>query len=270
MEFAQPLLEMAPYPTGDIKKMNEIFGVLPEIWNYTLEPPSQKKEADIISLISRRLKLDENESRDFFNMMVERRHFLFPLDIQPDETPYVFMRKQVCYLIDKLEYESLDLVPEVLGPDARDYTWVASLRAVDLCIKNSVPYDTWERVFFELQDVVSDCFCEWLEAKNAGEHLGDFLFMSEMYFDFIYAVDHEAPLTLENEPGKYVVGFFVDFLLTKTSLPPWKYALAPASLKLFYTFLYEKEYLPERAHLMFEFLDSLEPFYVEFLRDAYS
>ncbi|MGB9617640.1 MAG: hypothetical protein ACP5M0_08710 [Desulfomonilaceae bacterium] len=164
MEFAQPLLEMAPYPTGDTKKMNEIFGVVPEIWNYTLEPPSKKKEADLISLVSRRLKLDEKQSRDFLNMMVERRLLLFPLDIQPEETPYVFMRKQVCYLINQFDYESLDLVPEVLGPDALDNTWVAGLR----------------------------------------------------------------------------------------------------------TFLYEKEYLPAPPYLMFEFLDSLNPLYVEFLTEAYS
>ena len=269
-EFAQPLLEKFPFRADDIKKINQVFSVVPEIWNYTLEPPSKKKEADMVSLISRRLGFDKKRAQDFLNMMTERREFLFPLDIQPQGTPFLFMRKQVCYLIDQFDYKTLDLVPEVLGPDALDNEWVAQLRELDLCIKKSVPYDKCEKLLNKVEDAVAGRFGDWLQKKNAGEYEEDFLFISTMYLEFIYAYEHEAPITLTHEPGKYIVGFCVDFLLRKTSIPAWKYALAPASLKLFYTFLYEKEYLSEPPDHMFQFLDSLDPLYVELLKEEFS
>ncbi len=88
--------------------------------------------------------------------------------------------------------------------------------------------------------------------------------------DFIYGYVHEQPLTLKDKPGKYLAEFTVDFLFRKTSTEPWEYSLAPATLKLFYSFLYEKEYLDEPPDIMIEFIDILDHHYMDFLKEQFS
>ena len=87
---------------------------------------------------------------------------------------------------------------------------------------------------------------------------------------FIYSYKHEPPLILKDEPEKYLVEFAVDFLLRKTSMEPWEYTLAPAALRLFYRFLYEKEYLDKPPDVMIEFIDILDPHFIEHLKELFS
>lgn len=137
-------------------------------------------------------------------------------------------------------------------------------------IRKSDPYEKWQKLLLKDQNGVAERFGLWLQLKNVGEHLSQFLLISQVYFEFIYAFEREEPIVLRDGPRKYVVEFVADFLLTKTSLEPWEYALAPAALRLFYTFLYEKDYLPGPPYSMFDFLNSLDPHYVDLLKEQYS
>ena len=77
-------------------------------------------------------------------------------------------------------------------------------------------------------------------------------------------------MTLKSGPGKYFVEFMMDFLFLKTSLEPWEYTLCPTSIKLFYTFLHEKLYLLEYPNKKIEFIDRLEPHFMNILKEQFS
>jgi len=274
MEYARPFLEMVNPRKDDIKKINEVLSLVPEIWNFTLdkkpESKGKKSETDIISLICKRLRLNKKKAQEFLEMMVERKHFLFPQEVQPKGTPFFFMRKQVSYLIREFDYESLNPIPQILGPNATDKRLMAILKKLDQHIQKQSDYNKFGSLLMKVQDGVLDQFSTWLEEKNAKDYLNEFVFIINSYLTFIYGYDHGEPITLQSEPGKYVVEFVADFLLRKTPMEPWEYTFAPPALILFYIFLYEKEYLQEPPHEMMGFISVLEPPYLEVLREQFS
>ncbi len=102
-----------------------------------------------------------------------------------------------------------------------------------------------------------------------GEYGDQFCFIVGTYVDFIYGYEHQPPLTLKAEPGKYLVEFIIDFLLRKTSMEPREYTLAPAALRLLYTFLYEKGYLHEPPTLMIGLIDIMDGHFIEHLKEQF-
>ena len=278
MEYGKPLMEMIPMP-DDVSKANEVFGVVPEIWNYTLDDKripegkkseGKKSEKEMLSLISQRLGFDKKKSHDFLSKMVERKNNLFPAEVQPKGSPFMFIRKVVSSLISRFDYERLKLNPEVLPPNTLDIKLVRYLNKLDQYIKRSANYDKYNKLLLNVQDGVFYRFNEWLSAKGLSEHQQQFSFITEGYLIFIYGYQHEHPLTLKDRPGKYLAKFVVDYLLGKTSMEPWEYTLAPATLRLIYRFLYEKEYLDEPPDMMMEFIDILEPPYIDVLKEQFS
>jgi hypothetical protein len=274
MEFAGPFIERVEAPKDDIKKVNEVFSVIPEIWNYTSDTRHQSKgkksETEIISLICKRLGLDKREATEFLEMMVDRRHFLFPQEVQPKGTPFFFMRKQAICPITAFDYESLDLTPEILRPNATDKRVIVNLKKLDQHIRKQSDYDKFGSLHLKVQEGVLDQFSMWLEEKNVKDYVDQFVFIIDSYLTFIYGYEHGEPITLESEPGRYVVEFVADFLLRKTLMDPWEYTLAPPALILFYVFLYEKEYLEEPPEAMMGFVSVLEPRYLEVLAEQFS
>jgi len=85
MEYGKPLMEMIPMP-DDVSKANEVFGIVTTIWNYAIDEKlstmRKPSEAEMLSLIQEKLGLDRQRAHDFFQMMVERKHFLFPDEIK--------------------------------------------------------------------------------------------------------------------------------------------------------------------------------------------
>lgn len=274
MEFASPITKIVPLPNNDIGRTNEIFSVGMEIWNYTIDESISKKtkksEKEMLSLISQRLGLDKNDAREFLSMMVERKHFLFPDEVQPKGTPFMFLRKQVSYLISKFDNEESNLSKEVFGPNAIDMELVQNLNWMDQHIRVLKDYDKCEKIFEKVQDAIFNRFQIWLTNKGVSNHQKKFALIVGMYLDFIYGYEHEQPLTLKDGPGEYLAEFAVDFLLRKVTIDPWEYSLCPSGLRLFYTFLFEKGYLREPPEVMIEFLVILEPHFVDILREEFN
>jgi hypothetical protein len=274
MEYASPITKIVPLPNNDIGRTNEIFSVGMEIWNYTIDESISKKtkksEKEMLSLISERLGLDKNDAREFLSMMVERKHFLFPDEVQPKGTPFMFLRKQVSYLISKFDNEESNLSKEVLGPNAIDMELVRNLNWMDQHIRVLKDYDKCEKIFEKVQGMIFNRFKTWLIRKGVSQYREQLVLMVGMYLDFIYGYEHEQPLTLKDGPGKYLAEFTVDFLLRKVTLKPSEYTLCPSALRLFYTFLYEKEYLRDPPEVMIEFLVILEPHFVDILREEFN
>ena len=273
MEYAGPLMEMVPEPE-DIVKANQIFQIATTIWNYTLDASVKKKDktskAEILALIIKELGLNQSEANDFFSMMEERKHFLFPSDIQPKGRPVIFMRKTVSHLITRFNYENLKLTPEIIYANKLDSKVLKSLEKLDQYILESARYDKYEKIFLKIQQECPDRFYVWLGNKGAEEYRDIFAYLSHAYITFVYGYPHEETVTLKSGPGKYFVEFMIDFLLLKTSIEPWEYTLAPTAIKLFYTFLHEKLYLVDYPKKMIEFIDRLEPHFIDILKEHFS
>ena len=260
MEYAGPLMEMVSEPE-DIVKANEIFQIAPAIWNYTLNDNLKKKEktskAETLTLIHKKLGLDINKADEFFSMMVERKQFLFPSDVQPKGSPVIFMRKTVSYLIKRFDYENLKLSTDIIDVNKSDLRVLKILEKLDQYILKSADYDKYEKLFLKAQEECPDRFYVWLGDKGIEEYQYTFAYLSNVYITFIYGYAQEEPVTLKSGPGKYFVAFMVDFLLRKAQIEPWEYTLCPTAMRLFYKFLYEKEYLLEPPDMMMEFIDRL-------------
>jgi hypothetical protein len=176
----------------------------------------------------------------------------------------------VSYLISKFDNEESNLSKEVFGPNAIDMELVRNLNWMDQHIGVSKDYDKCEKMFLKVQGMIFNRFKTWLIRKGVSQYREQLVLMVGMYLDFIYGYEHEQPLTLKDGPGKYLAEFTVDFLLRKVTLKPWEYTLCPSALRLFYTFLYEKEYLRDPPEVMIEFLVILEPHFVDILREEFN
>lgn len=272
MEFGKPLLEMVLAP-NNVSEANEVFGVVPEIWNFTIDEHAgisgRKTEKQMITLISKRLGWDRDKSSNFLSMMVERKHFLFPEEMQPKGTPYMFMRKEVSYLITRFDDEGLNLGAEIIPANGLDSKLLKKIHKLDHEIENSKDYDKLEKLFSDIELELLERFSRWLVQKGVGEHADQFCFIVGTYVDFIYGYEHQPLLTLKAKPGKYLVEFTIDFLLRKTSMEPWEYTLAPTAIRLLYTFLYEKGYLDEPPTLMIGFIDMIDGHFIEYLKEQF-
>jgi hypothetical protein len=272
-DYGTPLMEMIPAPE-DATKANEVFSTVTSIWNYTLNDTLKKKDrkskADILALIHKELGLNQSEANDFFSMMVERKHFLFPGDIQPKGCPFLFKRKEVSYLINRFNYEDLKLNTDIIYANKIDLKVFKDLEKLDQRILNCATYDKYEKLFLKVQEAFPARFYAWLGNKGVEEYRDTFTYLSDVYISFIYGYTHEEPVTLKSGPGKYVVEFMVDFLLRKTSMEPWEYTLTPAAIRLFYKFLYEKLYLVDYPKKMTGLIDRLEPHFLEILKERFS
>ena len=274
MEYASPIMDIAPLPTNDIKRANEILNVATEIWNYTIDESilkeGKKSEKEMLSLISQRLGLDQDKANEFLSMMVERKDFLFPDEVQPKGYPFMFLRKQVSYLISKFNNEELNLSKKILDPNVTEIGLVENIDRLDQYIVASADYGQFEKLLLKVQDTVFDRFKIWLSKKGVSKHQEQFAYMAGVYLEFMYGYEHEQPLILKEGPGKYLVEFTVDFILRKVSFEPWEYTLVPSALRLFYTFLYEKGYFHEPPNVMTEFIDRLEPRFIDILKERFS
>lgn len=272
-EFGIPVMEMAP-SLDDASKTNELFNVVTAIWNYSLDDAPQQKqkisESDILALIQKQLGLNLIEARDVLSMMLERKHFLFPDKVQPKGSPRIFMRKTLCHLINRFNFENLEFIPEIIYPYKIDLKSFKDLERLDKYILRSADFSKYEKLFLKVQQELPERFYVWLGEKGLEEHRYTFAYLSDVYVNFIYGYSHEEPVTLKSGPGKYLVEFMIDFLITKTSVEPWEYTLCPASMKLFYTFLFEKLYLIDFPTVMIDMIDRIEPHLLEILRKTFS
>jgi hypothetical protein len=133
----------------------------------------------------------------------------------------------------------------------------------------SSDYDEYVELLWDVQNGCLERFQLWLTNEGIEEHQDKFAVLAEVYITFIYDYEHIETVTLNSGPGKYFEEFMMDYLFKKTSFEPGEYALCPASIKLFYKFLYEKGYLLEPPDMMIEFIDRLEPHFIDILKERF-
>ena len=270
MEYAKPLMDFVE--KGTVKELNDVFQIALPIWNYdiSLEKGNFKiDKKDIIKPISKILKLNTQDSAEFFDMMIQRKKHLFPKEIQPDDPMVVFMRKDEHYLVTEFNYNSLNISKEIYIPAKEDKKLVQLLDQMDDYINKSIEYDEWEDFYFNTVEKCKKRYKTWLEFRGLKEYSEEFPYNIEIYLNFIYCYFHEDEINLKKVKSVNFVEFFTDYVLRKVMAEPHEYITWPPSIKLFYGFLKEIGYFdtPEKV---IKLVDGFEPIFVKIIKARYS
>ncbi len=271
MEYAKPLFEFAK---DEENAHNDTLQIGMLIWNYSISADEGKQDKKIENKILKSLAsaytLKKDEAAALLTKMVDRYAFLFPKDKQPEsDTPFMYIRKEVHYLIKPFDYKRLALSNEIFPADQEDSELIEKIEKLDGYIENSAEYSSYENLLFSLHDECRERFEKWLTAKGLKEDIQDFSFCLQPYLDFIYGYMHDDTVVLKSVPDIYFLEFFEDFLLRKIMLEPMEYVYWPPALKLFYRCLHEKGYLDNQEDIIRE-IDKLEPYFIEVLRKQFS
>ena len=271
MEYAKPLMQ---YAKDEENALNEILQSGMLIWNYAISVEEGERdikiESEIVKSLASAYRLKRDEAADLLRKMLDRYAFLFPKDRQPEPgTPFMFIRKEVHYLITPFDYKRLALSDEIFPADQEEEKLIEKIQQLDGYIEDSADYSSYEDLLFSLQDACQERFEKWLTAKGLKEDIRDFSRCLTIYLDFIYGYMHDDTVILKAVPDIYFLEFFEDFLLRKMMVEPGEYIFWPPALKLFYQFLDEKGYLDNPDDLISK-IDKVEPYFIEVLRKQFS
>jgi hypothetical protein len=275
VEFGKPL--MGDDVGNDHKTLNEALGISNAIWNYDIisgEEATAEKQEEIKSGIIGSLKvtfgMDDDEADELFQKMIERKHHLFPEDVQPSFPMTMFIRKELSHLIAPFNYDGLDYSRDPIPPDENDQAAIEKIKKMDHYIADGADYDEWEDFYFSMEEQVQDQYEEWLNEKGLAEWSQDFASNLELFLNFIYRYMHDDLVVLKAVPHEYLEEFFSDYLLRKLIAEPHEYAVYPPAIKFFYGFLQEKGYIDEVASKgILEIIDQIEPELIEVLRERF-
>jgi hypothetical protein len=265
VEFAEPLRESIK--DEELEEINKVLNLAMQIWNFTNPKVLQKPSPEeIIEQIGETLGIDEIDAAELFDRMVERKAYLFPDEIQPDDPMTRFMRKEVDYLIAKFDEAQLNMSEEPIPPDRNDQKVLADLRRLDQALANGEEYAAWEKLYFSVEKACCNRYYEWLKAKGVPEEYCQRLpFCVETYLNFIYRYQADTLLGITDFE---VEEFFMDHLLRKVIIHPHDYVYWPPALRLFSTFLSEKGYLADPQPFI-DLFDEIEPEFIEVLKRHY-
>ncbi len=116
-----------------------------------------------------------------------------------------------------------------------------------------------------------DCakrFEKWLIEKGMEEYSRKFPFYLNTYLNFIYRYIHDDLVTLKSVSPRYFEEFLFDHILRKVIVEPQEYSCWPPAMKLFYRFLYEKNYLDDPEPIINQ-INKIEPRFIELLRKRF-
>jgi hypothetical protein len=273
MVYNQPLMEHGQKNTDDL---NELMQIGISLWNYSIsihDGKEDKKNRDtIIETLKTKLSLSGEKAKALLDKMVERYSYLFPKNIQPEDKLFMFIRKETSIDIQPLDYSKLAVPQGIIPPDNKDKDLINRIKLLDTFITSNSDYSEFEELMFDVMDDSEKRFEKWLNKKRLSKDIKQFQFPSciESYLQFIYGYMHDDIVTLKIISRHYIEEFFEDYLLRKMILEnPAEYVEWIPALKLFYRFLYEKEYIADPDDIIGA-IDSLEPDFIEILRKRFS
>jgi hypothetical protein len=273
MEYAKPLLELADSKGRDI---NEAVQTSIVLWNLAITMEEKKidpqLEGDILKTLGKSFKMEKEEAKRFMDMMVERKNYLFPPEMQPKDRllPFMFMRKEVRYLISPFDYSKLKISEVKIPPDRQDEALIGQIRKLDQFMEAESDWEDVEDLSYKVQDAAENRFRNWLTLKGISEDAERFASCLSIFFDFVYGYMHDDVVLLKSVGWTYWKEFFEDYLVRKVIVEkPTEYMDWVPALKLFYRFLHEKGYLEDPTP-MFSLIDQVEPDFIDVLRKQFS
>lgn len=271
-DYAEPIMEHIN--PNDPKGMDKGFGLAAQVWNYALTVEDGKDytklKKDILKALISTIKMTSDEADKFLMMMIERKNHLLPPDMQPKQTNVMYIRKEVSHLIKEFDYSKIEIPDEPIPPDGKDKKLVENIRRIDTYITDGVDYSEWEKDCINIEEECSRRFKKWLKDKGLhDEFVMDFPFNVGLFLTFVYRYIHDEIVLLKSVPEEYFAEFYLDFVLRKVIAKPHELVLYMPSLKLFYKFLFEKQYLDDPEPFI-RVLDNLEPVFMKILRERFS
>lgn len=265
MEFATPLTDRLQ--SDDIDDINNAMQAAVQLWDFTLPKVTHNPPKDvIIENIAKTLQIDERDAATLCDELLERKHYLFPDDIQPDDHRILFMRKEVEYHIDAFDEAQLALSAEPIPADTDDLNMLDLLRRLDEDLDNGEAYDDWEDLYFQVEKACCDGYFKWLTAKGAPEQQGrEFPFCIETFLNFVYRY---SGVSIPRISEFDVEEFLMDHLPRKVMIQPNDYVYWPPAIRLFYQFLTEKGYCYDPKHLC-KLISRAEPEFIDMLKHQF-
>ncbi len=270
MEYAGPVLEASE--SEDMDELNQRMQIAMKCWNYGIagdllpEPRTPKEE--IIRDISKVLKINTQRAAEFFKEMIGWKSLLFPEELQQKGVPFMVMRKEMSHLIAPFDLRRINLSDKPIPPDQKDKKFINDIKKLDSFIMRRAEYDEYEDLFTQVMEGSTEIFERWLIAKGVEDFRQDLVWFPELLCNFVYGYLHEDAFVLKSIPPGYLAVFFSDFVLRKMMIEPHMYTYIPASIKLFYKFLWEKKYLDDPVPI-WSATDEIEPHFIEILRERF-
>lgn len=272
IEYSKPLIDLVK-PDDDIGLDNAMqIGTL--LWNYSLslkmgKSADRQMKESALNIMKEAFELNDEDAASLLTKMTERYHYLFPEEIQPKRTPFLFIRKEVRHLIRPFDFSRLKLSMEIIPPDKKDKNLISNIQKLDKAIEDGKEWDDFEKLLIKVKEASEERFKVWLIAKGIKDEAEDFAPCPLIYLDFIYGYMHDDVVLLKSVSDIYFQEFFEDFLIRKMMVEPEEYTQWPPALKLFYRFLQEKGYL-DNADDMIETIDHIEPYFIAVLKKQFS
>ena len=270
IEYAKPIRERLGEESMEVFQL--AMDLAMPLWNYAIR--LEKEEEDdllktkIIIQIKKSLKMNINKAREFFEMMVERKSYLLPPKIQPEHPMTMYIRKESDYLITDFDYDEVKISDEPMPPDDDDKKLIHQIELQDKDIADGTEYEKWEERYFKMVDNCNDRYKKWLIDKGLDKFKDDFPYCIEIFLNFIYTYHHDEYADLKSVSVYLLQEFFTDHLFRKVLVEPFEYVHWIPALKLFYRFLFEKEYLKDPKTVI-RLLNLIEPHFMKILRKRY-
>ncbi len=249
MEYAKPLDEyFAKKEPQSIDDLNGRMKLSMLLWNHALD--EEKGEArsatksEVVKTLSEACGLDGNAAEALRIRMVERRSWLFPEDVQPEErtSPIMIMRKETRVEIKPFLYDRLRHTNDAVPPDTADSKLIENIRKLDRFMEEKAEYGAYEKLLTETKDEAEKRYKQWLADRGFPAEFHGISGCIYTYFDFVYGYMHDHVVTLKTITLNYLTEFFEDFLIRKVYGDPQEYVEWPPAIKLFYLFLKDKGY----------------------------
>jgi hypothetical protein len=275
MEFGKPLEKYLGRETQGMDDLNKLMQPAMLLWNHALSV--EKAEADgpetaeVVKVISKTFGLKEDEAEALRISMVERRKWLFPEEVQPEDKMSMFMiiRKETLAEIMPFNYDRLRYSCNSVPPGKEDLVLVEKLRKLDLFMEDEADYDEYEKLVMDTKDLAEKRFKQWLADRGFPEEFHGLAGCIYNYFDFVYGYMHDHIITLKTITPGYLTEYFEDFLIRKVYCEPQEYVEWPPAIKLFYLFLKDKGYMEDIASAT-SMLNALEQRFIDVLRKHFS
>ncbi|MBF0550913.1 MAG: hypothetical protein HQK60_10295 [Deltaproteobacteria bacterium] len=223
-----------------------------------------------MNIIRKQLKIDHDQATELFKMMLDRKEYLFPSDIQPDSRMIFFQRKEDPVVITEFDYSKIKILDAPAGPAVPDADLVSMMNQMDQYIYDQAEYDDWESYFFDMATKCVSTFSGWMEEAGLSEFYQEFNFYADMFIEFIYQHEHPEMTVLKSVSLIHLKEFLSNFVFRHVMIEPEEYVNIPPALKLFYRFLYEKGYLDDnQANSLIKHIGDLEPGFVDALRKKF-
>ncbi len=276
MEYAKPLEEYyARKEPQSIDDLNSRMKLSMLLWNHALEVEKGEErstpESEVVKALSEVFGLDGDAAEALRIRMVERRSWLFPENVQPEErtSPIMIMRKETLAEIKPFPYDRLRHTEDEIPAGAEDRVLIQNIEKLDRFMEEEADYGQYEKLLTATKDEAEKRYKQWLMDRGFPEEFHGLAGCLHIYFDFVYGYMHDHVVTMKTITLNYLTEFFEDFLIRKVYGDPQEYVEWPPAIKLFYLFLKGKGYM-EDTNSMTSMINALELRFMEILKKQFA